>query len=84
MRGEKLRVKNENDFKSLMRYTQHNEMIQVADKKYLYNRIKKMVECGMKANEHLFTDEQFPKFILNFILSRYLVYRSYNKYFFKL
>jgi len=34
----------------------------VTDKKCLYNRIKRMVECGMKANEHLFKEEPCPKY----------------------
>lgn len=29
----------------------------MADKKYVYNQIKQMVSCEMKANEHLFIDE---------------------------
>ncbi|XP_022176736.1 golgin subfamily A member 6-like protein 6 isoform X2 [Myzus persicae] len=57
MRTERLRIQNENDFKSILREAQHKEMIDVADKKCLYNQIKRMVECGMKANEHLFIEE---------------------------
>ncbi|KAL5236785.1 hypothetical protein ACI65C_004195 [Semiaphis heraclei] len=60
MRTERLRVQNENDFKSMLREATHNEMIEVSDKKCLYNQIKRMVECGMKANEHLFIEES-PK-----------------------
>lgn len=62
VRMETLRAKNEEDFKSLQRHNLLEEMIDVADKKYLYNRIKKMVECGMKANEHLFMDEECPEY----------------------
>lgn len=29
----------------------------MADKKYVYNQIKQMVNCEMKANEHLFIEE---------------------------
>lgn len=61
MRTERLRIQNENDFKSILREAQHKEMIDVADKKCLYNQIKRMVECGMKANEHLFIEEP-PKY----------------------
>jgi hypothetical protein len=38
------------------------EMINVADKKHLYNRIKGMVDEEMKTNEHLFVEER-PKFV---------------------
>jgi len=57
MRVEKLRMGEENDFKILTRHKQHKEIIEIADKKYVYNRIKKLVDCGMKANEHLFIEE---------------------------
>lgn len=56
-RIEKARIQNEEDFKNLMRHAQNKELIEVADRKCLYNRIKRMVECGMKANEHLFTEQ---------------------------
>lgn len=59
---ETLRKKNEDDFKSLQRHNLLEEMIDVADKKYLYNRIKEMVECEMKANEHLYVEEECPKY----------------------
>jgi len=61
MRTERLRVQNENDFKSMLREAQHKKLIEVSDKKCLYNQIKRMVECGMKANEHLFIEES-PKY----------------------
>jgi len=54
---ERLRVKYEDDFKNLIKHTVHKKMIDVADRKCLYNQIKNMVECRMKANEHLFLDE---------------------------
>ncbi|XP_026821430.1 golgin subfamily A member 6-like protein 6 [Rhopalosiphum maidis] len=60
-RTERLRIQSENDFKNILREAQHKEMIDVTDKKCLYNRIKRMVECGMKANEHLFKEEPCPK-----------------------
>jgi len=61
MRTERFRIQNENDFKSILREAQHKEMIDMSDKKCLYNQIKRMVECGMKANEHLFIEE-CPKY----------------------
>ncbi|XP_025207836.1 golgin subfamily A member 6-like protein 6 [Melanaphis sacchari] len=60
-RTERLKIQNENDFKSILREAQHKEMIDASDKKCLYNQIKRMVECGMKANEHLFKEEPCPK-----------------------
>ncbi|XP_060857733.1 golgin subfamily A member 6-like protein 22 isoform X1 [Metopolophium dirhodum] len=57
MRTERFRIQNENDFKNILREAQHKEMIDMSDKKCLYNQIKRMVECGMKANEHLFIEE---------------------------
>jgi len=54
-------VENENNFKSILREAQHKELIDVSDKKCLYNQIKRMVECGMKANEHLFKEEPCSK-----------------------
>jgi len=56
-RMESLRMKYEDDLKNLINHTVHKKMIDVADRKCLYNQIKNMVECGMKANEHLFLDE---------------------------
>ncbi|CAI6375952.1 unnamed protein product [Macrosiphum euphorbiae] len=61
MRTERFRIQNENDFKSILREAQHKEMIDMSDKKCLYNQIKRMVECGMKANEHLFIEEEEPE-----------------------
>ncbi|CAH1730932.1 golgin subfamily A member 6-like protein 6 [Aphis gossypii] len=60
-RTERSRVENENNFKNILREAQHKELIDVSDKKCLYNQIKRMVECGMKANEHLFKEEPCPK-----------------------
>lgn len=56
-RMERLRIKYEDDFKSLVRHARQKEMIDVADKKCLHNQIKRMVECEMKANEHLFVED---------------------------
>ncbi|XP_050441410.1 protein BCAP-like [Adelges cooleyi] len=53
---ETYRIKNEEEFKSLMRHHQHKEMIEAADRKSIYNQIKRMVDCGMKANEHLLVE----------------------------
>lgn len=58
---------NEGDFKSLIRHGWNKELIEVADKKCLHNRIKTMVECEMKANEHLFLEE-LPKCVPYFNL----------------
>ncbi|XP_050522163.1 trichohyalin-like isoform X2 [Daktulosphaira vitifoliae] len=57
-RIEKSRIQNEEDFKNLIRNAQHKKLIEVADRKCLYNQIKRMVECGMKANEHLFMEKR--------------------------
>jgi len=58
---EQLRMKNEEDLKSSIRHNQHLKMIKVTDKKRFYNLVKSMVECEMKANEHLFVKE-CPKY----------------------
>lgn len=60
MRVENLRMKNVNDIKSLQKHARHIEMIVGADRKSLYNQIKRMVDDEMNANEHLFLDE-LPK-----------------------
>lgn len=64
-RIEKLRMEYKDDFKSLIRHALLKELIDVADKKCLYNKIKRMVECEMKANEHLF-EEDSAKYVYNF------------------
>lgn len=58
---EQLRIEKEEDLKTLIRHTQHIKMIEVTDKKRFYNLVKSMVECEMKANEHLFVEE-CPKY----------------------
>lgn len=62
MRVERLGMAVEDDSKSITRHAQNKEMIEVADKKCLYNRIKRMVECGLEANEHLLSDIP-PKYV---------------------
>lgn len=51
------KIEIEENLSSLSRQARHTELIGKADKKYLYNQIKKMVESEMKANEHLFLEE---------------------------
>lgn len=67
VRTERLKIQNEDNFKSLIRHGQHKELMDVTDRKCLYNRIKGMVEREMKANEHLFVDEP-PKYIQIFYI----------------
>lgn len=61
MRLERYKIETENMFKSISRHAQHIEMIDVADKKCFYNRVKRMVDDEMKANDHLFVEE-CPKY----------------------
>ncbi|VVC27655.1 Hypothetical protein CINCED_3A004236 [Cinara cedri] len=56
----KQRMKDEDDLKTSRRQAQHIEMIVGADRKFVYNQIKRMVEIEMKANEHLFLEDR-PK-----------------------
>lgn len=65
MRTEWLRIKNEDSIKNTIRQSVQNKCIDLADTKHLYNQIKRMVNCEMKANEHLFI-EQCPKYIKQF------------------
>lgn len=65
MRIERLRIKNEDYAKCLIRNTVHKELIDVADTKYLYNHIKQLVDCEMKANENLILEE-CPKYVESF------------------
>lgn len=60
-RIERLRTADEGEFKSLIRHGWNRELIEVADKKSLHNRIKTMVDREMKANEHLFREERQKK-----------------------
>jgi hypothetical protein len=62
MRLERHQMGTEDHFKSIKRHTQHIQMIDMADKKCVYNLIKKMVDDEMKANEHLFI-EDCPKYV---------------------
>lgn len=55
-------MQNENILKSIGSYDRNIKMIDAADKKHLYKRIKRMVDNEMKANEHLFVEE-CPKFV---------------------
>uniref|UniRef100_A0A2S2QYS1 Uncharacterized protein n=1 Tax=Sipha flava TaxID=143950 RepID=A0A2S2QYS1_9HEMI len=57
MRLERHQMGTEDHFKSIKRHTQHIQMIDMADKKCVYNLIKKMVDDEMKANEHLFIED---------------------------
>lgn len=61
-RVERLGMIADDGYKSLARHGHNKEMIEVADRKCLYNRIKEMVECEMKASEHLF-QEDCPKYV---------------------
>lgn len=73
-RMDRLRIKNEEYAKNAIINAVHKELIDVADIKYLYNQIKQMVDCEMKAHEHLFIEE-CPKYVkIVFIFySRYLI-----------
>jgi len=50
-------MKNEDDRKNLIKLNLHKQFIDVGDRKFVYNQIKRLVEFGMKANEHLFLEE---------------------------
>lgn len=65
LRKEQLRRNNEKDSKSLIKYYQLCKMVDKTDKKRFYNRVKSMVECEMKANEHLFVDK-CPMYVCTF------------------
>lgn len=68
VRKERFRMKQEDDFKSCIKHVVHKELIDVSDRKYFYNQVKRMVECGMKANEHLFL-EKSTKYACNSTLN---------------
>ncbi|XP_025422534.1 golgin subfamily A member 6-like protein 1 [Sipha flava] len=60
---ERIRLQNhkmqiENLLQGIHNHDLSIEMINVADKKHLYNRIKGMVDEEMKTNEHLFVEER--------------------------
>lgn len=50
-------MEKENDLKISKGYIQRQEMFEVADRKYLHNQIKIMVESEMKENEYLFQEK---------------------------
>lgn len=54
---EQLLRRNENDAKNLIKHYQLCKMVDKTDKKRFYNKVKSMVECEMKTNEHLFVDK---------------------------
>lgn len=65
LRKEHLRRNDEKDRKSLIKQYQLCKMVDKTDKKRFYNRVKSMVECEMKANEHLFVDK-YPMYVYTF------------------
>lgn len=66
---ERLRTSNEDDFKNLTKQKLQKEVIDVADRKHVYYQIKRAVECGMKANAHLFEEER-PKYKNHYFILR--------------
>lgn len=67
MRLVRYKMKTDDNFQSTSRYAQQIQMIDVADKKCVYNRIKRMVDNEMKANEHLFVEVR-PKYVQLFLI----------------
>ncbi|XP_050431290.1 calponin homology domain-containing protein DDB_G0272472-like [Adelges cooleyi] len=57
-RMQRSRIRTGDDFECLI---QQKQLLETADKKSVYNRIRKLVECEMKANEHLFTEQPKSK-----------------------
>lgn len=76
---EQLRRNNEKDSKRLIKQYQLCKMVDKTDKKRFYNRVKSMVECEMKANEHLFVDK-CPMYVCTFYCATIDIY-VYNKLF---
>lgn len=60
VREVNFKLKNEEDNKNLNSQIQHIKMFMRLDKKIVCNKIKKMVESELKANEHLFLENR-PK-----------------------
>ncbi|VVC44044.1 Hypothetical protein CINCED_3A024612 [Cinara cedri] len=58
MRTGLQRVTDEKYIKDLQIKAFRKEFINRTDRKFLYNKIKRMVEIEMKANEHLFVEER--------------------------